>query len=88
MRVYLAVAGLVLGLAAVAQPQSPAGTPPQRLSEESYAAVRAYAQPRPADLAFESIGWHENLVDGALAAQKQDRPLVLWLYFGDPRGGC
>ncbi len=86
---------LTLGVAACSQNTNlaassgtPASAPPPRLTAETFAAVRAHAAPRAEDLAFQSIPFHENLVDGALAAQKQDKPLVLWLYFGDPRGNC
>jgi hypothetical protein len=81
---HLLSAVLLLGALSAAHSQSA----PAQLTEDTYAAVRTYAQPRTEDLLFESIGWHENLVDGANEARRQDKPLVLWLYFGDPRGGC
>lgn len=61
---------------------------PHRLTEENYAAVRKHVELRPGDLRFQQIDWHERFFDGLVRAQKEDKPLLLWLYFGDPRGNC
>ena len=61
---------------------------PERLTAQTYEAVRGYVAPRPRDLTFQTIRWHDSLLEGANAARREDKPLVLWLYFGDARGGC
>jgi 4-amino-4-deoxy-L-arabinose transferase-like glycosyltransferase len=61
---------------------------PQALTSDNYAAVRAYVSPQEDDLAFQQIDWHRSFAEGVRAAQASDKPILLWLYFGDPRGGC
>jgi hypothetical protein len=75
---------LALALAAGAAAQ----VAPERLTDANYAAVRKHVDLRPGDLAFQQVDWNDTLFDGVRQAQKEDRPIVLWLYFGDPRGGC
>jgi hypothetical protein len=62
--------------------------PPGQLSRDNYGSTRAYVDLRPNDLNFQQIEWHGSVYDGLAAGQREDKPLVLWLYFGDPRGGC
>lgn len=61
---------------------------PDRLTDENYASVRKHVDLRPGDLRFQQIDWQERFYDGVARAQKEDKPLLLWLYFGDPRGNC
>ncbi|MCC2667658.1 MAG: hypothetical protein K0Q72_129 [Armatimonadetes bacterium] len=72
----LAQAGLALAAA------------PERLTDQNYAEVRKHVELRPGDLRFQQVDWNERVLDGVVQAQKEDKPLVLWLYFGDPRGNC
>jgi hypothetical protein len=50
--------------------------------------VRAFAAPTERDLVHREVDWLPAVVDGVVAAQQQDRPIVLWLYFGGPLGDC
>jgi hypothetical protein len=62
--------------------------PPSRLSDESYAEVRKHVELKAEDLRFQQVDWHDSVIKGVQQAQKEDKPLLLWLYFGDPRGNC
>lgn len=50
--------------------------------------VRAFAAPTERDLVHRQVDWLPAVVDGVAAAQQEDRPIVLWLYFGGPLGDC
>lgn len=92
------VAGLLLGLTAGwAAPAGEPGSAPQEAAPPpapSAAApldldqVLAWAAPTERDLLHRQVDWHPAVIDGVLAAQAADRPLVLWLYFGGPLGDC
>ena len=77
---------MVLGLALLIAAQT--GAAPAKLDESTFAAVRAYATPSKRDLAFQEIDWKTSVFEGLVEAQRQDKPLLLWMYFGDPRGRC
>lgn len=62
--------------------------PPASLSEATFEQVKAYASPGANDLAFQSLDWHTQIIDGLVAGNKLDKPVVMNLYFGDPRGHC
>jgi len=62
--------------------------PPARLSDESYADVRKHVALSAVDLRFQQLDWHDSVIKGVQQAQREDKPLLLWLYFGDPRGNC
>lgn len=62
--------------------------PPAELSETTLAAVRRHASPTAEDLAFQRLDWRTTIHEGLLAAQREDKPLLMWMYFGDPRGHC
>jgi hypothetical protein len=73
-------------LAALLVAQSAAA--PQALNESTFAAIRSHASPTKQDLAFQGIEWKTSVFDGLLQAQREDKPMVMWMYFGDPRGRC
>jgi hypothetical protein len=50
--------------------------------------VIALAAPTARDLVHRQVEWHGSVIDGVLAAQAADKPLLLWLYFGGPLGDC
>ncbi|MEZ5978868.1 MAG: hypothetical protein R3F34_11665 [Planctomycetota bacterium] len=52
------------------------------------AAIAAYAAPSARDLVHRSVDWLPTALDGIVAAQAADKPIVLWLYFGGPLGDC
>jgi|GEM_PF-1963246 hypothetical protein len=78
----------VLALAFIALWPDSEPAPPQELNDRTFAAVRAYAAPRPSDLQFIRLPWHSNLVSAVNQARKEDKPILLWMYFGDPRSQC
>lgn len=61
---------------------------PDRLTLETWGQVRAYATPTAKDLSFQSLDWQPTALDAINEGRKQDKPILLWLYFGDPRGHC
>lgn len=68
--------------------QAPQNAAPAKLTDETYSAVRSFAKPKASDLTFQQIDWKPSVYEGLVAAQKEDKPMVLWLYFGDPRSSC
>ena len=60
----------------------------QTLTARNYAEVRKSIDLRPGDLAWQQIAWKASLIEGLAEAQRLDKPIFLWLYFGDPRGSC
>lgn len=50
--------------------------------------VIAWAAPQEGDLAHRAVDWLPAVIDGVIAGQRADRPIVLWLYFGGPLGDC
>jgi hypothetical protein len=74
--------------AIIGQQNFAAAKPPVELTESTFAAIRTHASPTPEDLAFQNLDWKTTVFDGILAGQKEDKPLIMWMYFGDPRGHC
>jgi hypothetical protein len=58
------------------------------LSWSTFDSVRAYAAPSTRDLSFQSLDWKPSVFEGLQTAQREDKPVLLWMYFGDPRGHC
>lgn len=73
----IAVAGWFIATATSAQELTPA----------NYERLREQVDVKPAELRWQQVEWL-SYWDGLVEAQKQDRPIFLWIYFGDPRGGC
>lgn len=67
---------------------SPAPAQAQNLTRDDYASFRKEIELRAHDLAWQRIDWKANVFDGLALAQRLDRPLFVWLFFGDPRGHC
>ncbi len=63
-------------------------TPPKVLDALTFEQVKAYASPNSSDLAFQQLNWHSQVIDGLIAGHKEDKPVIMWMYFGDPRGHC
>ncbi len=61
---------------------------PTRLTWESYAEVKRHVVMRPKDFTYQSIPWRSTVLEGLRDAQVADKPMLLWLYFGGPRGAC
>ncbi len=61
---------------------------PDRLTPQNYELIKQHISLKQRDLGFQQIDWKSSVYDGAVAANQQDKPMILWIYFGDPRGGC
>lgn len=94
IRVLGLLLGLALGSAAPLQPVAPSAVAacepksPRRGEPLDLDRTLAWAAPSERDLLHRQVDWHPAVIDGVLAAQAADRPLVLWLYFGGPLGDC
>jgi len=62
--------------------------PPAELNESTFSAVRQHASPTPEDLAFQQLDWRNSIYEGLKDSQREDKPMIMWMYFGDPRGHC
>ena len=61
---------------------------PSSLTWKNIEEVEKYIRLKPADENYQKVVWHSTVIAGQQLAQKEDKPLLLWLYFGDPRGNC
>ncbi len=61
---------------------------PTTLTDATYARVESLVELRPGDLGFQAVDWRATAYEGLLESQRADKPLLLWLYFGGPRGAC
>ncbi|MGB0776068.1 MAG: hypothetical protein ACPGUY_09485 [Akkermansiaceae bacterium] len=61
---------------------------PARLESMNFNQLADYIQLGKQDENYQKITWHSTVLEGQQLAQKQDKPLLLWLYFGDPRANC
>ncbi len=59
---------------------------PLELNESNYAKWRDHILPAASELDYESLPWLTNFKDGILAADAQQRPLLLWTMNGHPLG--
>ena len=58
------------------------------LTWENFEAAREEFGLGAGDLAWRKVDWKSSVFDGVREAQRTDKPVLLWLYFGDPRGRC
>ena len=70
-------ATLVVALAA-------ADRPPVELNDKTFASWRDRIRARAAERCFETVHWLPTFWDGVMAAQKEDRPILLWAMNGHP----
>jgi len=61
---------------------------PANLDWQTFTQIKTHASLKPSDLVFQSLDWRTRIFDGVVDGQKQDKPILMWLYFGDPRGHC
>lgn len=61
---------------------------PKELTWKNFDQVAKYVSLKPTDENYQKITWHDTVLKGHQLAQKEDKPLLLWLYFGDPRANC
>ena len=64
-----------------------AGAGAQELTATSWERWRDRIDVKPDELRWQQVSW-QPFWDGLVSAQRQDRPIFYWIYFGDPRGGC
>jgi hypothetical protein len=58
------------------------------LTGQTYAGWRDYILPRESELHWQEIAWRSTVADGVAEAQRQRRPVVLWIMNGHPLGNC
>jgi hypothetical protein len=61
---------------------------PDKLTAETFAAIKARVDLTPKDLAWQHVRWRNGFFEGLLDAQAEDKPIFYWFYTGDPRGHC
>ena len=61
---------------------------PDSLTWGNFDQVSQYVRLKPGDLNYQKVTWLSTVIEGQRKAQKEDKPLLLWLYFGDPRANC
>jgi hypothetical protein len=71
------LASLILVLAASAQP-------PAELNDKTLADWRDRIRPKSEELCFETVNWLPTFWEGVVAAQEQDKPILLWAMNGHP----
>lgn len=76
MRRCLTVTSLVALLAAVAS----AGD----LNDKTFTEWRDRIRPKKEERGIETIDWHATFWDGVIAAQKEDKPILLYAMNGHP----
>ena len=58
--------------------------PPAELNDKTFASWRDRIRPKAQELCFESVRWLPTFWDGVMAAQKEDKPILLWAMNGHP----
>jgi len=82
MKIYSQILiALALGIAVSAQA-------PKELTWKNFDQVAEYVKLKEADENYQKVTWHDTVLKGHQLAQTADKPLLLWLYFGDPRANC
>jgi len=65
-----------------------AAPPDEKLGPKNYDKYRAAIDLKPAELTWQLADWKKGFWDGLVEAQAKDKPILYWIYEGDPRGGC
>ena len=60
----------------------------RELTPDTYESIRTHVELSERDLAFQNIPWKRTMFDAIAEARATDKPIFLWLYFGDPRALC
>jgi hypothetical protein len=58
----------------------------QHLHDRSFAVWREYILPKPKELVYAQIDWKLSFWEGVVAAQQQDKPILLYAMTGHPCG--
>lgn len=59
----------------------------QPLTAESLERFQQEIDVTPDELRWQKVQWR-SYWEGLIEAQRADRPIFYWIYFGDPRSGC
>jgi hypothetical protein len=62
----------------------PAADPPAQLTDKTFAEWRDRIRPKTDELCFKTVDWLPTFWDGVMAAQKADKPILLWAMNGHP----
>ena len=94
---FLAVCGILwigLGSGKSSMPRRRSGSspvmpamadqPPAELNSATFAQWCDRIRPKSGELCFATVNWLPTLWDAVIAAQKQDKPIVLWAMNGHP----
>jgi hypothetical protein len=81
MRMLGSVLGAWVLMAASAAPPPPAVP---ELNDKTFASWRDRIRPKAAERCFETVRWLPTFWDGVMAAQKEDKPILLWAMNGHP----
>lgn len=54
------------------------------LTDKTYVEWRDRIRPKKEERAIETIAWHATFWDGVIAAQKEDKPILLFAMNGHP----
>jgi hypothetical protein len=65
-----------------------AAPPDEKLTWKNFDRYRAAVDVKPAELTWQLAEWKQGFWDGLVEAQAKDKPILFWIYEGDPRGGC
>jgi hypothetical protein len=60
------------------------GQPPAELNDDTFTRWRDQIRPKSDEMCFETVHWLPTFWDGVIAAQKQDKPILLWAMNGHP----
>ncbi len=58
--------------------------PSGELTDKNFAEWRDRIRPKTDDLCFKTVNWLPTFWDGVMAAQKADKPILLWAMNGHP----
>ena len=61
---------------------------PEKLNLSNFKDVRDYVIGDTAEPEYFKVDWKRNVLDGVASARAEDKPILLWLYFGGPLGNC
>jgi hypothetical protein len=64
--------------------ESFAADPPRELTDKTLTAWRDLIRPKADDLGYKTVDWLPTFWDGVMAAQKADKPILLWAMNGHP----
>ena len=61
-----------------------AAAPPAGLNDTTFAQWRDRIRPKPDERRYETVNWLPTFWDGVTAAQKEDKPILLFAMNGHP----